>query len=105
MFKDLTSGLCIIIIFDSLSFVSTSNTQEQVGDGVAGDNKNLTVFFDDNYDDIPEEFVLSEIDLGSFSMSLSLSMSMTNEEELVQETGGEMRLRGAAKHDVYKAIS
>ena len=125
----MTSGLCIIIIFDSLSFVSTSYTQEQ-GDDVAGDD-NYHPSVDDAYDDYTgddyetEEFVLEEsgVDLESLSMSMSMSLSMSmlisdltlaqldvsseeaNEEELVQETGGEMRLRGAAKHNVYKAIS
>ena len=98
----MTSGLCIKRIFDTISYVSASHTQEQVGDDLTT-TSTTTSYYDEDY--MVEEFVLSETDLGSFSMSLSLSMSMTNEEELVQETGGEMRLRGAAKHDVYKAIS
>ena len=96
----MTLGLCIKRIFDTISYLSASSyTQEQVGD----DLTTTTIYYDDDY--MVEDFVLSETDLGSFSMSLSLSMSMTDEEELVQETGGEMRLRGATKHDVYKAIS
>lgn len=99
----MTLGLCINRIFDSISYIFTSYTHEQVGGDVADEDNYHSSYYDDDY--MVEEFDLSETDLGSFSMSLSLSMSMTNEEELVQETGGEMRLRGAAKHDVYKAIS
>ena len=97
----MTLGLCIQTVFDSISYVSTSYTQEQVGDGVAGDDKNLTVFFDDNYDDIlsgstnddykTEKFVLEEsgVDLESLSMSMSLSMSISEWEVALLDVSSE----------------